>query len=76
VLGNRDDVGAGNFCDGDTAIGLVRSIEVDVVGSDTGSDSKLELLSLCETFGGQVSGMESAMSAGITAQLSTQHTVW
>jgi len=47
VFGYGDDVGAGDFCNGDTAIGLVRGIEVDVIRSDTSSNGKLELLGLC-----------------------------
>ena len=61
VLGDRDDVGAGDFCDGDAAIGGVRSVQVDVIGSNTSSDGKLELLSLCETFGGKVTWVEAAI---------------
>ena len=51
VLGHGDDVGAGNFGNGDTAVGLVGGIEVDVVGTDAGSDGELELLGFGETFG-------------------------
>ncbi len=61
MLGDRDDVGAGDFCDGDAAIGGVCSIQVDVIGSNTSSDGKLELLSLCETFGGKVTWVEAAI---------------
>lgn len=46
VLGDRDDVGASDLCDGDTAVGLVGGIEVDVVGTDTSGDGKLEVLCL------------------------------
>jgi hypothetical protein len=59
VLCDGDDVRAGDFCNGDAAIGRVRSVEVDVIGTDTSSDSKLELLGLCETLGGQVPGVET-----------------
>lgn len=59
VLGDGDDVGAGDLSDGDAAIGLVCGVEVDVVGTDTGSDGELELLRLCETLGGQVAGVEA-----------------
>ena len=61
VLGDGDDVGAGDFCNGDAAIGRVRSVEVDVIGTDTSSDGKLELLGLCETFGGKVTWVEAAI---------------
>jgi hypothetical protein len=60
VLGDRDDVGAGDFSNGDAAIGRVRSVQVDVVGSNTSSDGKLQLLGLCETFGGEVTWVEAA----------------
>lgn len=60
VLGDRDDVGAGNFSNGDAAIGRVRSVQVDVVGSNTSSDGKLQLLGLCETFGSEVTWVEAA----------------
>jgi len=60
MLGDGDDVGAGDFCNGDTAIGLVRSIQVDVIGSDASSDGNLQLLGLCETLGSEVTGVESA----------------
>ncbi len=59
VLSDGDDVGAGDFCNGDAAIGRIRSVEVDVIGTNTSSDGKLELLGLCETLGGQVSGVET-----------------
>ena len=59
VLGDGDDVGAGDFGDGDTAVGLVRSIEVDVVGSDTSSNGELQVLSLGQTLGGKVTWVET-----------------
>ena len=59
VLSNRDDVGSRDLGDGDTAVGLVRSIEIDVIGSDTSSDGNLQLLGLSKTLCGEVAGMES-----------------
>ena len=41
VLGYRDDVGAGDFGNGDTTISLVGSIQIDVVRPNTGCDSNL-----------------------------------
>lgn len=38
VLGDRDDVGASDLGDGDTAVGLVGGVEIDVVGADAGRD--------------------------------------
>ena len=61
VLGDGHDVGASNLGHGDTAIGLVGSIEVDVVRTDTSSDGNLEVLRLGETFGSQVAGVEAAV---------------
>jgi hypothetical protein len=59
VLGDRHDVGAGDFCHCDTTICLVCRIKIDMVGSNAGSDCKLELLGLCEAFGGKVTGVEA-----------------
>lgn len=59
VLGDGDDVGASDLSDGDTAVGAVGSIEVDVVGTNTGSDGNLELLGLGETLSGQVTRVEA-----------------
>lgn len=60
VLSNGDDVGASDFGDGDTAVGLVGGIEVDVVGTDTSGNGELEVLRLSETLRGQVAGVEAA----------------
>ena len=59
MLRDRDDVAARDFSDGDTAIGLVGRIEIDVVGSDTSSDCNLEILGLGKTFCGQVARVEA-----------------
>jgi hypothetical protein len=59
VLGDGDDVGASDLGDGDTAVGLVGGIEVDVVRSDTSSDSELQVLSLSQTLCGEVTGVET-----------------
>ncbi len=50
MLGDRDDVAAGDLGNGDTAIGLVCGVKVDVVGADAGGDSKFELLGFGEAF--------------------------
>ena len=60
VLGDRDDVRARDLEDLDTL--LNGSIEIDVVGTDTSGDAKLQVLSLRESaasgtrscFGGKV----------------------
>jgi hypothetical protein len=59
VLSDGDDVGASDLSDGDTAVGLVGGIEVDVVGTDTSGDSDLEVLSLSKTLLGKVTGVET-----------------
>ena len=46
VLSDRDDVRSGDLGDGDTAVGGVGSVQVNVIGTNTGSDSELELLGL------------------------------
>lgn len=60
VLSDGDDVGSGNLGDGDTAVGLVGGIEVDVVGTNTGGDGDLEVLGLGEALGGEVAGVEGS----------------
>lgn len=59
VLGDRDDVGAGDLGDGDTAVGLVGGVQVDMVGTNTGSDGDLKLLGLGETLSVQVTRVEA-----------------
>lgn len=59
MLGDGDNVGASDFSDGDTAVGLVGGIEVDVVGTDTSSDGNLEVLGLSKTLLCEVTGVET-----------------
>lgn len=56
VLGDRGDVGAGDFVDRDVL--LVGNVEIDVVRTDTCGDAALEVLGLLEDLGGQVGGVE------------------
>ena len=66
VLGDGDDVGAGDFGDRDPAVGLVGGIEVDVVRADTRGDGDLELLGFGETLWGQVARVEAVgLMAGL-----------
>jgi len=58
VLSDGDDVGTGNLGNGDTAIGLVGSVKVDVVGSDTSGNGNLEVLGLGEALSGKVTWVE------------------
>lgn len=59
VFGDGDDVAASHFSHGDAAIGLVCGIEVDMVGSNTGSDGELEVLGLGQTLCGEISRVEA-----------------
>ena len=59
VLSNGDDVGASDLSNGDTTVGLVGSVEVNVVRADTSGNSELELLGLGEALSSQVAGVEA-----------------
>lgn len=59
VLSDGDDIAAGDLGNGDTAIGLVGSVQVDVVGTDTSSDGDLEVLGLSQTLSSEVTGVEA-----------------
>jgi hypothetical protein len=61
VLGDGDDVGAGDLSDGNAAVGLVGLVQVDVVGTDTGGDGDLEVLALLQALGGEVTGVEARL---------------
>jgi hypothetical protein len=56
VLGNRDDVGAGDFRNGDLV--LVGFVEINVVATNTSRDTKLELGSFVDEVGGKVTWVE------------------
>jgi len=62
TLSNGDDVGAGDLSDGDASVGLVGSVEVDMIGTDTGGDGKLELLGFSKTLSSEVSRVETVSS--------------
>lgn len=67
VLSDGDDVAAGDFGNGDTAIGLVGGVQVNVVRANTGGDSNLQLLCLGQTLSSQVAGVEAVeQSVSIT----------
>lgn len=78
VLSDGDDVGAGDLSDGNTAVGLVGGIKIDVVGTNTGSHSELEVLGLSKALCGEVSGVEATLlSVHMQPSLwSTVHTEW
>lgn len=46
VLRNGNNIGAGDLRNGDTAVGLVGGIKVDMIGANTSSDGDLEVLGL------------------------------
>lgn len=68
VLSDGDDIGARDFGDGDAAIGLVRRVEVDVVGADACRDGELQVLCLGEALCGEVAGVESAYISPVSAR--------
>ena len=61
MFGDGDNIGASYFGDGDTAIGFVGGVKVDMVGSDTCCDGNLELLCFGETFRSEVSWVETLL---------------
>jgi hypothetical protein len=69
VLGDGNDIGACYFGHGDTAVGLVCCVQVDVIGTDSSGDGDLELLSLCETLGGEVAGVETVRRYMLVAEM-------
>lgn len=56
VLGDRDDVRAGDLEDLNFA--LDGGVEVDVVGADTGGDADLQVLGLVDDVLGDICGVE------------------
>ena len=59
MLGDGDNIGSRDLSDGDASIGLVRGVQVDVVGSDTSCDCNLQVFGLGKALGGQVTRVES-----------------
>ena len=56
MLSDRDDVGTSDLVDRDVL--LVSGVKVDVVGTNTSSDTALEILGLLDDFGGEVTRVE------------------
>ena len=56
VLSNGDDIGTGNLQDLNAVVD--GSVEVDVVGTDTGGDTELQVLGLLHEVAGQVARVE------------------
>lgn len=69
VLSDGDNVGTGDLGHGNTTVGLVGGIEINVVGANTGSHSKLQLLGLGQTLSGEVSRVEAIQVLADIAQL-------
>jgi hypothetical protein len=61
VLGDRDNIAASDFGDSDTTVGLVGGIEVNVVGTNTGSDGELQVLGLGQALCGEITGVETTI---------------
>lgn len=61
MFSNGDNIGTSHLGDGDTAVGFVGGIEVDVVRTNTSSDGELELLRLLETLLGEVAWVETVV---------------
>ncbi len=59
MLCHGHNVGASHFSNSDTTVGFVCGIEVNMVRSNAGGDCELELLSLGESFRGQITRMET-----------------
>lgn len=59
MLGHRDDVGASDFGNCDTAVGGIGSVEIDVIRADTSSNGKLKVLSLSQTLGIEIARVEA-----------------
>lgn len=60
MLRDRHNVGSSDLGNSDTAIGLVGSVQVDVVRTDTSRDSKLQVLGLGQALSSQITGVETA----------------
>ena len=63
---NGIDIGASNFSDSNSAIGLVGSIEIDVVGANAGGNGDFELLCLLEALSSEVARVEAKQSMWIS----------
>ena len=63
MLCNRHNIGPCDLCYRDTAVGLVSSVEVDMVRTDPSRDGKLELLSLGQALCSKISGVEARKMA-------------
>jgi len=63
VFCHGDNVGAGDFRDGNSSIGIVGCVEVDVVRADSSCYGELEFLGFLESLRSEVTWMESVTRA-------------
>ena len=75
MLCHRHDVGTSDFCNGDTAIGLVGGIQIDVVRTDSRSDGDFEVLGLRETLCGEIAWMEAVIDVSLDSMVDSQATM-
>lgn len=59
VLSDGDNVRASDLSNSDTTVGGVGGVQVNVVGTDTSSNSELQLLGLGQALSSQVTGVET-----------------
>jgi hypothetical protein len=59
MLGDGDNVGASDLGDGNTAVGLVGCVQIDMVRANAGGDGELQVLGLGQALGSQVAGVEA-----------------
>lgn len=76
VLSDRDNVGASDLSNSNTAIGLVGSVQVDVIRSNTSGDGNLELLGLSETLSSKVTRVETGSISKCQWIEVVSRTVW
>jgi hypothetical protein len=61
VLSDGDNIGTSDLSNSNTTVGLVGSVQVDMVRANTGSDGKLEVLGLGQTLSCEVSRVEAVV---------------
>jgi hypothetical protein len=59
VLRNRNNITSGDLSDGDPTVGLVGSVQVDVVRTNASSDGELQFFGLGQPLGGEIARMET-----------------
>ena len=59
MLGDRNNIRAGDLSNSDTIVSLISGIKIDMVRSNTSSDSNLKVLSFSQTLSSEVSRVET-----------------